>query len=329
MKQMFLNRAIAEALNEEMERDDRVILLGEDIINRGGGMSIFMGASQKYPDRCFDMPIAELGYSHFGIGAALSGLRPVIDLMFSDFATLAAAAIINGAAKYRFYSQGKASCPVVFTFANGGKATYGGVGSGANHSQCMESLFVNFPGLKIVAPYYAADAKGLLKAAIRDDDPVLFFYHEGSLGKRSLVPQDDYIIPLNDAAKLRCEGNDITIVAIQSMVPLAEKASEELAGIGIHAEVIDPRVLIPLDTEKIITSVKKTRCLLIVHEAHKRGGFGAEIAAVVAETDTLSKVPIKRLGAMNTPISSGYAEEYIMPHIQDIVESAISLIKNK
>jgi pyruvate/2-oxoglutarate/acetoin dehydrogenase E1 component len=328
MKQMYLNRTIAEAVKEEMQRDEDVILIGEDIINRGGGMSIFMGISKEFPERCLDMPIAELGYSSFGVGASMGGLRPVVDLMFSDFATLASAAIIGGAAKYRFYSQGEVSCPVVFTMANGGKATFGGVGSGANHSQCTEAMFMNFPGLKILAPYYPEDVKGLLKAAIRDNDPVLFFYHEGSLGKRGQVPEEEYVISINDAAKIRKEGSDVTIIAVQSMVPLADKAAEELKALGISAEVIDPRVLVPLDKKKIIASVKKTGRAIIVHEAHERGGIGAEISAVIAESCVPAlKAPIIRLGAKNIPISSGYIEELILPHAEDIVKAAQKICK--
>ena len=182
MKKIFLNRAIAAAVSEEMQRDDSVVLIGEDIINQGGGLSIYLGIADKFPGRAIDMPIAEGGYSYFGLGATLAGDRPIIDLMFSDFGTFCADAIINGAAKMAFCSQGRIKCPVVFMMANGGRGTYGNIGTGCHHSQCVESWFQIVPGLKIVAPYYAADVKGLLKASIRDDDPVLFMFHEGSVG---------------------------------------------------------------------------------------------------------------------------------------------------
>jgi len=217
MKNMYLNRAIAEATALEMERDKNVILLGEDILNRGGGMSTFLGIPKKYPDRSFDMPICESGYSHFAVGAALAGLKPIVGLMFSDFTALAADAMINNATKWRFNSLGKLSVPTVYFAGNGRRATFGGVGSSCNHSQCVESWFANVPGLKIVAPYYADDAYGLMRASIRDNDPVLFLYHEGSLGRRADVPDDCYI-PLNNAARVRREGSDVTLIAIQSMI---------------------------------------------------------------------------------------------------------------
>lgn len=328
MGQLYLNRSIAAAVLEEMERDEKVLLIGEDIINRGGGMSIFMGVPQKFPDRCLDMPISESGFSHFANGAALAGYKPVVDLMFSDFVAVCADPIINSAPKFRFNSLGKVSCPVVYTLANGGRGTYGGVGSGCNHSQCVESWFQNVPGLKIVAPYYPADAKGLLKGSLRDGDPVLFLFHEGSLGVRGEVPDGEHVIPLNNAANIIKEGKDVTIVAIQSMLPLAVKAVEKLQEEGIDAELIDPRVLIPLDEDKICSSVKKTGRLVIVHEAPVRGGFGGEIAAIVAENCLSSlKAPIKRLGALNSPIPSGYTEVYMMPNADDIISCVKGIMK--
>ena len=328
MRDLYLNRAIAEATHKEMELDPRVILLGEDIINRGGGMSTFLGVPQDFPDRCFDMPICEAGYTHFANGAALAGLRPIVDLMFSDFASITFDAIVNGAAKFRFNSLGEVSVPAVYIAGNGGRGTYDGVGSGCNHSQCIEAWYMNVPGLKIVAPYYPSDALGLMRSSIRDNDPVLFLYHEGSLGVREKVEDEVVPIPLNTAAKIMREGSDITIVAIQSMVPLAVKAVEELAAKGISAELIDPRVLVPFDHEKVLASVRKTGRLLIVQEAHTRGGFGSEILRLVAESCPQAlKCPAKVLGALNAPIASGFAEAYIMPHKEDIVSAAEAMLK--
>ena len=328
MRDLYLNRAIAEATHKEMELDPRVILLGEDIINRGGGMSTFLGVPQDFPDRCFDMPICEAGYTHFANGAALAGLRPIVDLMFSDFASITFDAIVNGAAKFRFNSLGEVSVPAVYIAGNGGRGTYDGVGSGCNHSQCIEAWYMNVPGLKIVAPYYPSDALGLMRSSIRDNDPVLFLYHEGSLGVREKVEDEVVPIPLNNAAKIMREGSDITIVAIQSMVPLAVKAVEELAAKGISAELIDPRVLVPFDHEKVLASVRKTGRLLIVQEAHTRGGFGSEILRLVAESCPQAlKCPAKVLGALNAPIASGFAEAYIMPHNEDIVSAAEAMLK--
>lgn len=326
MARMFLNRAIAEAVRLEMERDDKVLLMGEDIVNRGGGLSTFLGIPQAYPDRCFDMPIAESGYSHFAVGAALAGYRPIVDLMFSDFSAIAFDAIVNNASKWRFNSQGKLQVPVVFFAGNGGRGTYGSVGSGVNHSQCVEPWFMNVPGIKIVAPYYSEDALGLMRASIRDNDPVIYLYHEGSLGKKTEVADDVYI-PLNHAAKVRREGSDITIVAIQSMVPVVEDAVKILAEEGIDAEIIDPRVLMPLDMDTIKQSVKKTGKLLIVQEAPTRGGFASEIAArVVEEAFEDLKAPICKVGALNSPIGSGFTEGMMMPHVEDVVARAKQML---
>jgi len=322
MRQIYLNKAIAEAVMIEMKRDEKVVLMGEDIVNRGGGMSTFLGVPQAFPDRSMDMPLAESGFTHFANGAALAGYRPVVDLMFSDFSAITMDAIVNGAAKFRFNSLGKISMPITYVMANGGRGVYDGVGSGCNHSQCVESWYSNVPGLKIVAPYYPVDILGLLRASIQDNDPVIFLYPEASIGLRGEIPDEDYVIPLNGAAKIMNEGSDVTLVAIQSMLPLAVKAVEELKKEGISVELIDPRVLIPFDEEKVINSVKKTGKLVIVHEGHKRAGYGSEIAAIMAEKCFESlKAPVKRVGALNAPIGSGYTEAYIMPHVEDIVKA--------
>ena len=326
MEKMYLNRAIAQAAKEEMLRDENVIILGCDIQNAGGGMSIFLGVPEAFPDRCFDMPLSEAGYTHFANGMAMAGARPICDLMFSDFVTLASDAIINGASKVGFNTRGEKHVPIVYIMGNGGRGTYGSFGAGCNHSQCVESWFMNVPGLKILAPYYPADAKGLLKSAIRDEDPVLFLFHEGSLGVSGEIPDEETLIPINNAANVITEGTDITIIAIQSMVPLAVKAVEILKSKGISAELIDPRVLIPLDEEKIVASAKKTGNVLIVHEAPQRGGFSGEIAAVICENCGDAKIKIHRLGSENSPIASGPAEVFIVPKVDDIVEKALEMI---
>jgi pyruvate/2-oxoglutarate/acetoin dehydrogenase E1 component len=327
MRELYLNRAIAEAVIKEMERDPHVILMGEDIINKGGGMSIFMGTYDKFPERCLDMPISESGFTHFANGAATVGLRPVVDLMFSDFASVPFDAIVNTAAKISFISQGEAQCPTVYVMGNGGRGTYGGPGMGCNHSQCTEGWFINVPGLKIVMPYYPADALGLLRAAIRDNDPVIFMYHQGSLGLRGPVPDEDYIIPLNNAAKVIRKGSDVTVVAIQSMLPLAVKAAAQLEELGISAELIDPRVIVPLDREKIINSVKKTGRLLVVQEAHSRGGIGSEIISIVARECIGGLKAVNLLGALNSPIGSSFTEACLMPHVEDIVQAVQEFFK--
>lgn len=327
MAKMYLNRAIARAVDEEMNRDENVILLGCDIQNVGGGMSVFMGVPQKHPDRCFDMPLSEAGYTHFANGMALAGARPIVDLMFSDFSTIASDAIINGASKVGLNTLGQKHCPTVYIMGNGGRGTYGGFGSGCNHSQCSESWFANVPGLKILTPYYPADALGLLKSAIRDEDPVIFMYHEGSLGVSGEIPEDQDAIPINDAANILKEGEDITIVAVQSMVPIAMKAAGLLEEKGIHAEVIDPRVLVPLDEKKLIASAKKTGHVIVVHEAPRRGGFGGEIASTIAEGCNGDNIKICRIGGKNAPIASGPLEYYLVPKVDDIVKAAEELLK--
>lgn len=327
MRDIYLNRAIAEAVSLEMEHDEKVILLGEDIINRGGGMSTFLGVPEKYPERCFDMPICESGYTHFANGCAFAGLRPIVDLMFSDFSAIAFDPIVNGAAKFRFNGLGGCQIAAVYVAGNGGRGTYDGVGSGCNHSQCIESWFMNVPGLKIVAPYYPEDALGLMRSSIRDNDPVLYLYHEGSLGARQKIADEVEPIPLNHAAKVLREGSDVTIVAIQSMVPLALKAADKLAEKNISVEIIDPRVLIPFDSEKVLASVKKTGHLLIAQEAHTRGSFAGEILRIVVEScPEALKGPAKVVGALNAPIASGFAEAYIMPHVEDIVREAEKMV---
>jgi pyruvate/2-oxoglutarate/acetoin dehydrogenase E1 component len=325
MRELYLNRAIAEAVIKEMERDSKVILMGEDIINKGGGLSTFMGTYDKFPERCLDMPISESGFINFANGAAAVGLRPVVDLMFSDFSAVAFDAIVNSAAKLCFNSLGESQCPTVYVMGNGGRGTYDGVGFGHSHSQCTEGWYMNVPGLKIVMPYYPADVLGLLRAAIRDNDPVIFLYHQGSLGLRGPVPDEDYIIPLNNAAKVIREGSDVTVVAIQSMLPLAVKAAARLEELGISAELIDPRVVVPLDQEKIINSVKKTGRLLMVQEAHRRGGIGSEIISVVAQECAGDVKAVRLLGALNSPIGSSFTEAYLMPHVEDIVKAAQEL----
>ncbi len=328
MRNIYLNRAIAEAVSKEMELDDKVILLGEDTINRGGGMSTYLGVPQKFPDRCFDMPIAEVGFTQFALGAASTGFRPVVDLMFSDFTAVCFNAIANDAAKWRFNSLGKVAAPIVYVAANGGRGTYDGVGSGVNHSQCVEAWFMNVPGLKIVMPYYPKDAMGLLRSCIRDDDPVLFLYHEGSLGVREEVEDEIAPIPLTNAAKIMREGTDVTIVALQSMVPVALNAVKELEAHGVSAELIDPRVIIPFDYDKVIASVEKTGRLVIVEEAPTRGSFAGEIIRVLCEKDpAMFKKPVKVLGALNSPIGSGYSEALMMPHKEDIINAVEELTK--
>lgn len=328
MAKMYLNKAMAKGAMLEMEKDETIIVMGEDIINRGGGMSNLIGVPKAFPDRCFDMPIAEQAFTNMAVGAAMLGMKPIVDLMFSDFAAVCADSIINCAPKMRMQTFGQTEIAVVYVAANGGRGTYGQPGTGQTHSQCIEGWFNNVPGLKIVAPYYPEDALRLMRSSIQDKDPVLYLYHEGSLGVKGEVECLDPL-PLTNAARIVREGSDITVLAVQSMVPVALKAAEELEKEGISCEIIDPRVLIPFDRDTMIQSVKKTGHLVITHEAHKRGGIGGEIAAEAAEYcfDSL-KAPILRIAGKNLPIGPGLHEYYIPPHVEDII-SGVKKTLNK
>lgn len=323
MARKAMIKAISEAAAAEMRNDSKVFVMGEDVRSLGGGLSAFLGLHREFGDeRVIDMPIAESGFSHFANGAAIAGYRPVIDLMFSDFATVAMDAIVNYSPKLRFNTNGKVSVPVTFVSGNGG-----GFRVGANHSQSVEAWFANVPGLKIVAPATPADAKGLLRASIQDNDPVLFLWYEGDLELKGEVPDEDYIIPLNNAGTVVREGTDVTLLAIQHERFKAEKAAKILEKEGISVEIIDPRVLVPLDKELIFNSVRKTNRLVIVHEAPTRGGFGGEITALVQESCFSDlKAPIKRVGSLNMPVPAGIAEDFVYPTVEKIVDAVKSTL---
>lgn len=328
MRKINFIQAVVEAMAEEMTINENVVLMGEDASSLGGGLSNFKGLAEYFPQRVFDMPISESGFSHFAVGAASAGLRPVVDLMFSDFATIAMDAISNAAPKFRYCSNGKINVPIVFYASNGGRLK-----AGCHHAQSIESWFANIPGLKIIAPCTAPDVKGLLKAAIRDNDPVLFLPPQEGIMKAMTgvveeVPEGDYVIPLNKAGLVVKEGTDVTLVTLGGMRYESMKAAQELEKQGISVEVVDPRVLIPLDKEVIFNSVRKTGKLIITHEAPTRGGFGGEIAAVVTEEcfDDL-KAPVKRVGALNMPIPAGFAESFVLPTAEKIIEAVNEIVK--
>lgn len=318
-------KAMIEAVAEEMARDEKVICIGEDIGKKGGSWGTFTGIEAAFGEnRVLEMPIAEQGYAIFAVGAANAGYRPVVEFMFADFATLGFEAIADVAAKSRFNSQGKKSCPVTYIFPSGG-----GMKVGCHHSQSVEAWFANVPGLKIVAPTYPEDIKGLLKASIRDDDPVLFMYPKGFLGKMEDIPEGkEYFIPLTNAGKVVKEGKDITIIAWHRVLEKSIMAAETLQKEGIDVEVIDPRVLIPLDKETILKSVRKTGRVVIAHEAPKRGGYSGEIAAVINEEafDAL-KAPIMRIGSANGIIPFGLGEEHVYPTEADIIAAVKKIVK--
>ncbi|HWQ79402.1 MAG TPA: alpha-ketoacid dehydrogenase subunit beta [Anaerovoracaceae bacterium] len=321
MREIMMMQAVNEAQMEEMERDPSTFLIGLDVGKMGGVLGQDMGLYEKFgEDRVIDAPIGESGYAGFALGAALAGKRPIVEMQFADFSILAVDPIGNGA-KIRYCSGGQYKAPVVFRCPQGA-----GLMAAATHSQCIESWFANFPGLKIVIPSTPYDMKGLLKTAIRDDDPVLFLEHKAMYGIKGAVPEEEYTIPLGQAKVVR-EGKDVTVIAIQALVYQAIDAANELEKEGISVEIIDPRTLIPLDTDTIGTSVAKTGKVVIAHEAPKRGGFGGEISAVISEKFFSSlKAPIIRVGAANCPLPFNILSHIILKHSNISIRSKMSKI---
>lgn len=313
--------AISQALDEEMTRDERVFLMGEDIGTYGGAFKITEGFIEKYGEwRVLDTPLSESGFVGAAIGAAIMGLRPVVEMQFADFISCAFDQITEVAAK-NHYRWG-APVPMVIRAPFGG-----GVHGGPFHSECPEGWFFHSPGLKLVAPSTPYDAKGLLKAAIRDPNPVIYFEHKFLYRRiKEVLPREDYIVPIGKAA-IRRQGNDISVITYGAMVHLALEAAQQLAAEGIDIEVVDLRSLMPLDKETIYGSVRKTGKAIMVHEDNKTGGIGAELAALLAEDcfDSLDG-PILRVAAPDTPVPfSTPLEEFFLPKTGDIVVAARKL----
>jgi pyruvate dehydrogenase E1 component beta subunit len=327
MRELTFGEAINEALKEEMARDERVYLIGEDIrIGYGGGaFGVSKGLLAQFgPERVIDTPISESAIAGTSVGAALWGMRPVAEIMFADFMALAMDHIANSAAKMRFAYAGGATVPAVFRMAFGA-----GVGAALHHSQSTEAWITNVPGLKVVMPSTPADAKGLLKSSIRDDNPVVFFEHKLLYSRlKGPVPEEEYLIPLGKSDVKRV-GEDLTIVATGAMVQQALAAAETLEKEGVKAEVIDPRTLVPLEREGILESVKKTGKVVIVHEAPTFGGFGGEIAAMIAEEGFYTlDAPIKRVGAPFTPVPAHpLLEQFYLPNAEKIVKAAKEILE--
>ena len=315
--------AVREALTQEMRRDPTVFLLGEDIGVYGGAFGVTWGMLDEFgPERVRDTPISEAAIAGAATGAALMGMRPVMEIMFMDFLTISMNQLVNQAAKMRFMFGGKASIPLVCRAPAGS-----GTGAAAQHSQSLEAWFVHTPGIKVVAPSTPADAKGLLIASIRDNNPVIFMEHKLLYSTKGAVPEDLYTIPLAQADVKR-DGHDLTIIAYSIMVPRALEAAEQLATEGIEIEVVDPRTIKPLDTDTLVRSVSKTGRVLIVHEAPVTGGVGAELAAVVADSEAFDYLdaPIRRLAGRNVPIPYNRTlEAAAVPQVEDIVTAARAL----
>ena len=324
MRILTYSEAINEALREEMARDPSVFILGEDVGVMGGVFGVTAGLIQQFGEaRVLDTPISETGIVGAALGAAMMGMRPVAEIMFGDFLGCAGDQLINQVAKARYMSGGKARVSLTIRVTTGAPGA-----AAAQHSQSPEAWFMNVPGLKIVTPATPADAKGLLKSAIRGEDPVLFFEHKMLYATKGEVPEGDYVIPFGRANVLRA-GQQVTIVAIGGMVQHALAAAGELAADGISCEVIDPRTLVPLDVPTLVASVRKTGRVIIAHEAHKRSGPGAEIAAVIAEhaLDYLD-APIKRVAAKNVPLPYAPAlEQFVLPGKDDIVAAVKEVLQ--
>ena len=324
MREISYRDALREALREEMQRDPTVFLLGEDIGRYwGGAFKVTKGLAEEFGDeRVRDTPISESAIVGAAVGAAITGMRPVAEIMFGDLTTLAMDQIMNQAAKIRYMFGGQAKVPLVIRTPFGG-----GVNIAAHHSQCLEALFMHVPGLQVAVPSTPYDAKGLLKTAIRNDNPVIFCEHKLLYPITGPVPDEEYTLPFG-VADIKREGNDVTVVATLYMVHKALKAAEELEKDGISVEIVDPRTLVPLDKETIINSVKKTGRVVIVTEDCKTAGVSAEIAAVIAEEalDYLD-APIKRVANPDVPIPfSPPLESFVIPDEKRIIEAVKEVV---
>src|SRR3990172_1714301 len=325
-RELFYMQAINEALHQEMERDPDVFVAGEDVGQHQGAFRFTAGLYEKYGEqRVVDTPISEAGIIGLAVGSAACGLRPVVEIMFMDFIGIAMDQILNQMAKMKYMFGGKARLPIVVRTTCGA-----GIRVAAQHSQSLEALLCHIPGLKVVMPSTAYDAKGLLIAAIRDDNPVFFIQHKRLYGRRAEVPEESYVVPLG-VAQVKRPGRDVTIVATSAMVPEALKAADTLAEQGIDAEVVDPRTLQPLDMGLILDSVRRTHRVVIAHEAVRFGGIGAEIAAQIAEQafDYLDAPP-QRIGAPFTPVPfSPVLEDAWLPNAQNIIDAALNVVPAK
>jgi len=316
MALMTYREAIRQALREELQHDERVFLLGEDIAEFGGSMKVTLGLLDEFgPRRIRNTPISEMAILGATVGSAATGLRPIAEIMYSDFFAMAMDPIINQAAKMRYMFGGKMTIPLVVRAPMGGRRS-----AAAQHSQCLEAWFMHIPGIMIAMPSSPYDAKGLLKTAIRNLNPVIFFENKMLYNEKGEVPEEPYFVPFGQANIIR-DGEDVTIVALSDMVPYALKAAEQLDGQGISAEVIDPRTLAPLDIVPMVQSVQKTGRLIVAHEANLTGGVGAEIASQIAyQAFDYLLAPIERVAAKDSPVPfNPRLEKEVLPDDRDVV----------
>jgi pyruvate/2-oxoglutarate/acetoin dehydrogenase E1 component len=318
-REITFAEAIREAFAEELRRDPRVFIIGEDVAEAGTPFKVLSGLVEEFGiARIIDSPISEPGFTGLGVGAAMTGMRPVVDIMFGDFLTLSMDQIVNQAAKIHYMSGGKLKAPIVFRTTMGATRR-----SAAQHSQSLQAWVSHVPGLKVVMPSTPYDAKGLLKTAIRDDNPVVFIEDKLMYKNKGMVPSEEYLIPFG-VADIKLKGEDITLVATSSMVQVALGAAEKLKEIGISAEVIDPRTTWPLDKQTMIESAKKTSRAIIIDEGYEQYGVTAEIASVIADgAFYYLDAPVKRMGAMNVPIPFSPAlEDLTVPTEETVFQMA-------
>lgn len=321
-REITFGQAINEALAEEMRRDPRVFVMGEDVAEAGTAFKVLVGLVQEFgPQRVIDSPISEAGITGIGVGAAMTGMRPVVDIMFGDFITLTMDQMVNQAAKIHYMSGGKLKVPMVLRTTLGATRR-----SAAQHSQSLHAWFSHVPGLKVVVPSTPYDAKGLLKTAIRDDNPVAFFEDKMMYQLKGKVPATDYTIPFG-VADVKRAGEDITLVATSSMVYVALEAAKRLAEIDLSAEVIDPRTTFPLDKQTLIESAKKTSRVIVIDEGYERYGVTAEIASIIADgAFYYLDASVKRMGALDVPVPFSPAlEDLTVPTVQTVLELAKTL----
>lgn len=323
-RKLSFSKALNEALHQSMEQDENVFIIGEDVAKMGGDFGITQGIWHKWPDRAYDTPLSEQAIIGLCTSAAALGLRPVAEIMFADFLGVCFDQIVNNAAKLNFMYGGEASAAITVRASTGG-----GIRCAYHHSQCVEPWLMNVPGLVIVAPSTPYEAKGLLNASIRDNNPVIFLEHKGLYNVKGEVPQDYYELPLYQA-EVKRKGTDVTVVATMMMTDLALKAADQLEKEGISVEVIDPRTLFPLDKETIIQSVGRTGRLVVVQEGPQFMGFGAELGAMAASEELFEylKAPIKRVTSEDVP--TAYApcmEDFIMPNLDKVLRGIRSTVE--
>jgi pyruvate dehydrogenase E1 component beta subunit len=319
---LTMAEAVREALAEEMRRDPAVFIMGEDVAEAGTPFKVLSGLVEEFGTRrVMDTPISEAGFTGIALGAAMTGMRPVVDIMFGDFMTLVMDQLVNQAAKIHYMSGGKLKAPLTVRTTLGASRR-----SAAQHSQSLHALLSHIPGLKVALPATPYDAKGLMKAAIRDDSPVVIFEDKMMFREKGPVPNEEYVLPLG-VADVKREGGDVTIVATSSMVYVALAAAETLAAEGISAEVIDPRTTVPLDRETLVRSAVKTSRAIVVDEGYRSYGVTAEIAALIAEEAFYHlDAPVRRLGALDVPVPfSPVLEDATVPTAEQVVAAARQL----